>query len=69
MPILVVCGTRSPEAMRKICAAISAGAARGSLVTLDDASHAMTTTHADAVAALIADLADTAARSPAPRDV
>jgi hypothetical protein len=55
--------------MRKICAAMCAGAARGSLVTLDEASHAMTTTHADAVATLIADLADTAARSPARPDV
>lgn len=69
VPVLVVCGAGSPEVTRKICAGISSQAPRGSLVTLEKANHAMPTTHADAVAALIADLAETAARSPARPDV
>ena len=60
VPVLVVCGSRSPAAMRRICAHIAAHAAQGSLVTLDDATHAMTATHAEAVAGLIDDLADRA---------
>ena len=58
MPVLVVHGERSPEAMRKICEALASTVRRGSLVRLDNATHALTTTHADAVAGLIAKLAD-----------
>lgn len=57
MPVQVVCGTRGPEAMACICRGIAAHAARGSLVTLDKATHALTATHVDAVADLIAALA------------
>jgi hypothetical protein len=42
----------------KIVEAIASHAPRGIIKTLDKANHAMTTTHAEAVAALIADLAD-----------
>jgi len=58
MPVLVVCGSLSPGMMQSICAHIASQSARGSLVTLDGATHAMTTTHAEAVAGLIGDLAD-----------
>jgi hypothetical protein len=44
--------------MRKICEALASTVRRGSLVRLDNATHALTTTHADAVAGLIAKLAD-----------
>jgi len=57
MPVQVVCGTRGPEAMTRICQGIAAHAPQGSLVTLEKATHALTTTHADAVADLIAALA------------
>jgi len=58
MPVLVVCGTRGPEAMPRICRGIATRAAQGSLVTLDKATHALTVTHVEAVADLIAALAD-----------
>ena len=57
MPVLVVCGTRSPEAMTRICRAIASHAPQGSLVTLEQATHALTATHVDAVADQIAALA------------
>lgn len=57
MPVQVVCGTRGPEAMTRICRGIAAQAPLGSLVTLEKATHALTTTHVDAVADLIAALA------------
>lgn len=60
MPVLVVCGTRGPTAMPRICQGIAAHAAQGSLVTLDKATHALTATHVDAVADLIAALAERA---------
>lgn len=57
MPVQVVCGTRSPEAMTRICRGIASHAPQGSLVTLEKATHALTATHVDAVADLIAALA------------
>ena len=57
MPVQVVCGTRGPEAMTRICRGIATHAPLGSLVTLERASHALTATHVDAVADLIASLA------------
>ena len=44
--------------MVKIVEAIASHAPRGIIKTLEKANHAMTTTHAEAVAALIAELAD-----------
>lgn len=58
MPVLCVYGTRSPAVMAGIVSAIASQAPRGIIKTLEQATHAMTTTHAEAVAALIADLAD-----------
>jgi hypothetical protein len=43
---------------RKIVEAIASHAPRGIIKTLENANHAMTTTHAEAVAALITELAD-----------
>jgi pimeloyl-ACP methyl ester carboxylesterase len=57
MPVQVVCGTRSPEAMTRICRGIASHAPQGSLVTLEKATHALTATHVEAVADLIAALA------------
>ena len=57
MPVQVVCGTRSPEAMIRICRGIASHAPQGSLVTLEKATHALTATHVEAVADLIAALA------------
>ena len=58
MPVLVVLGERSPAVMARICELISATVPRGTLVRLPRANHALTTTHADVVADLVADLAD-----------
>ena len=66
MPVLVVLGDRSPAVMATICEGIASTAGRGSLSRLAGANHALITTHADAVADLIADLADRAAPAPAP---
>jgi len=58
MPVLCVLGTRSPAMMGKIVEAIASHAPRGIIKRLEKANHAMTTTHATAVATLIAELAD-----------
>jgi pimeloyl-ACP methyl ester carboxylesterase len=57
MPVLLVVGSRSPEITFKIAGALSSLAPRGSLVKLDEADHALTTSHPEAVADLIARLA------------
>lgn len=58
MPVLVAYGSRSPEVMVKIVQAIAALAPRVRLERVDGATDALTSTHVDAVTALIADLAD-----------
>ena len=58
MPVLCAVGSRSPAMTGRIVQAIASHAPRGIIKTLEKANHAMTTTHADAVATLIADLAD-----------
>ena len=58
MPVLCAVGSRSPAMTGKIVEAIASRAARGMIKKLEKANHAMTTTHADAVAALIEELAD-----------
>lgn len=58
MPVLCAYGSRSPQMMVKIVQAIASLAPRGFIEKLEKANHAMTTTHADAVATLIAELAD-----------
>jgi pimeloyl-ACP methyl ester carboxylesterase len=58
MPVLCVHGTRSVAMFVKIVEAIASHSPRGIIRKLEKANHAMTTTHPDAVAALIAELAD-----------
>jgi pimeloyl-ACP methyl ester carboxylesterase len=58
MPVLCVHGSRSSAMMVKIVEAIASHAPRGIIKKLEKANHAMTTTHAEAVAALITELAD-----------
>jgi pimeloyl-ACP methyl ester carboxylesterase len=58
MPVLCAVGSRSPAMTGKIVEAIASHVPRGIIKRLESADHAMTTTHPDAVAALIAELAD-----------
>ena len=58
MPVLCAYGSRSPAVMVKIVEAIAGHAPRGIIRKVENANHAMTTTHAPAVAALIAELAE-----------
>jgi pimeloyl-ACP methyl ester carboxylesterase len=58
MPVLCAYGSRSPEMMVRIVQAIASHAPRGIIKKLEKANHAMTTTHAEAVASMIAELAD-----------
>ena len=62
MPLVTVVGGRSPDVTGKIARAIVGHAPRASLVTLDTATHALTTTHAEAVAQAID---EAAGRGPA----
>jgi pimeloyl-ACP methyl ester carboxylesterase len=57
MPLVTVVGGRSPEITGKIARAIVGHAPRATLVTLDTATHALTTTHAEAVAQIIEEIA------------
>jgi pimeloyl-ACP methyl ester carboxylesterase len=58
MPVLCAYGARSPAVMVRIVEAIAGLVPRGIIKKIENANHAMTTTHAPAVAALIADLAE-----------
>jgi len=58
MSIRLVVGARSPEITLRIARALVSLAPHGSLVMLEGADHALTTTHAEAVADLIAALAE-----------
>lgn len=57
-PVTVVYGGASPDANERIAAAVASSVAHGKLIRLDGATHALTTTHADAVAELIAELGE-----------
>src|SRR4029453_1136538 len=57
MPLVTVVGGRSPDVTGKIARAIVEHAPRGSLITLDTAPHALPTTHAEAVAQAIDEVA------------
>ena len=61
MPTVVAYGARSPQAMEKIVRAIVAHVPGARLERVEGADHALTTTHADAVAAMIAGLAERSA--------
>jgi pimeloyl-ACP methyl ester carboxylesterase len=56
MPVAVVHGTRSPDITIAIARAISAAAPRGSLLAVDGAGHALTTTHVEAVSRILEEL-------------
>jgi pimeloyl-ACP methyl ester carboxylesterase len=62
MPVLLVCGGRSPDVMRRICEGIASHAPRGALTVLDTADHALTATHPEEVAGMLAKLTE----GPAP---
>ncbi len=57
VPVLVIYGKKSPEVTRKIARTIAAHTKRGSLVGLENATHAMITTHVDEVSNLIVEFA------------
>ena len=57
MPIVTVVGDRSPDITHRIAGAIAAHAPRASVMTLAKANHALTTTHVEAVAEVIAGIA------------
>jgi pimeloyl-ACP methyl ester carboxylesterase len=57
MPVLVVCGARSPDITFRIARALATHAPRGRLLTLEQANHALTATHPEPVARLIAEVA------------
>jgi pimeloyl-ACP methyl ester carboxylesterase len=61
MPTLVAYGARSPQTMVKIVRAIVAHVPGARLERVEGANHALTTTHVDAVAAMIAGLAERSA--------
>ena len=57
MPAVVAYGGRSPALTLKIASALAAHLGRASLVAVDGATHALVTTHVEAVAGIIARLA------------
>ena len=64
MPVLAVYGARSPEVTRKMAQAIATHARKGSILCMQKANHALTTTHFEEVARIIGDLATNAAQQP-----
>ena len=54
LPVLAVCGTRSPAVTQQIAKAIATHTPMGSFLSLENADHSLTTTHVDAVAEIIA---------------
>jgi pimeloyl-ACP methyl ester carboxylesterase len=62
MPVVAVCGARSPEVTRKMAQAIAIYARKGSILCMQKANHALTTTHVDEVARIIGDLATNASQ-------
>ena len=58
LPVLCAYGSRSSAMMVKIVEAIASHTPRGIIKKIEKANHAMTTTHAEAVATLIMELAD-----------
>lgn len=68
IPVLTVCGSRSPAVTRKIARAIAASTPRGSFIDLEKADHGLTTTHVEAVAEAISNVAVNAAQPPLAMD-
>jgi len=57
MPVVTIVGDRSPDITHRIARVIAAHAPRASVMTLAKANHALTTTHVEAVARAIAEIA------------
>ena len=68
IPVLTVCGSRSPAVTQKIAKAIAANTPRGSFIGLENADHGLTTTHVEAVAEAISNVAANAAQPPLAMD-
>lgn len=68
LPILVVCGARSPAVTQQIAKAIATHTPMGSFVSLENADHALITTHVGAVAEVISNAVANAAQPPLARD-
>lgn len=58
MPVVVAVGDRSPDVTQRIARVIVDNVASGSLLKLEKANHALTTTHVEAVAQIIAGVAN-----------
>jgi len=65
MPLLSVHGSASPIVTAKIAGALATHSRRGTLAVIEGATHGLTTTHAEAVARLIATHADRCASASA----
>lgn len=68
LPILAVCGARSPVVTQQIAMAIATHTPMGSFVSLENADHALTTTHVDTVAEMISNAVANAAQPPLASD-
>jgi pimeloyl-ACP methyl ester carboxylesterase len=68
MPVVTIIGERSPAITHRIAHVIAAHAPSGSLIQIEPANHAMTTTHVEAMAQTIADVAVHAAQPGAAGD-
>ncbi len=69
MPVWVVYGSRSPDVSYRVARTLVDLAPKGSLVKVDGATHALTATHSDQVAELIASLAAQSAEEGQPEKV
>ena len=69
MPVWVVYGSNSPDVSYKIASTVAAIVRKGSLVKVDGATHALTATHSDQVAELLASLAAQSAEEGQPEKV
>ena len=57
MPVVIVVGDRSPDVTHRIARRVAEQLPRGSVEILSGANHALTTTHAEAVAEFVASAA------------
>jgi pimeloyl-ACP methyl ester carboxylesterase len=69
MPVWVVYGSKSPDVSYRVASTLAALAPKGLLVKIDGATHALTATHSDKVAELIATLATESAGEGQPEKV
>jgi len=69
MPVWVVYGSKSPDVSYRVASTLVDLARKGSLVKVDGATHALTATHSDQVAELLASLAAQSADEGQPEKV